>query len=397
MDPIYIIFGVFLVLNLVVGLYYGRNVKTLREYAVGNQKFPGFVIAATIVATWVGGSGFIIILNNVYSQGLGWIITLPSSVMAISIVGLCALRMGEFQNHLSIAEAMGSVYGNRVRLVSAFLGIFRSVLAVAAQFKLGSDIIQEIFGFKPFLAVAAVAGIVIIYSSLGGIRSVMITDLFQLGIFCLIIPLLIFLFASKPEVNQGVLPALKSEIFSLKTFLNDPTKLKKCLFFCLFYLIPGFSPTTYQRCILNTPRKVKKSYQLASLIYFFIVVSIGVLSVLLFVDSKGLAPEKLLGHILRTMQIGWFKGLFLVWLIALIMSRSDSYLNSSGVIFANDILKPTTHGNNVTSARVFCVITGIISILAALFFRNALEHRFVRWFHLRNNDFSTFLSNDTGI
>ena len=373
MEPIYLIFGGFLALNLAVGLYYGRNVKTLREYAVGHQDFPILVVTATIVATWVGGSGFIIILNNVYSQGFGWLITLPSSVIAVFIVGLWSLRMGEFKNHLSIAGAMGSVYGNSIRLVSACLGIFRSILAVAAQFKLGSEIIQEIFGVKPFLAIALVAGIVIIYSSFGGIRSVMVTDLFQLGIFCLLIPLLIFLFASKPEVNQGILPALQSDIFSLKAFLNNPTRLKTCLFFCLFYLIPGFSPTTYQRCILNTPRKIKKAYQLAAIIYFFIVFSIGAFSVLLFVDSKGLEPEKLLTHILQAVKFGWFKGLFLVWLVTLIMSRSDSYLNASGVIFANDILKPMTRGSNVTSARVFCAITGIISTLAALFFTNALE------------------------
>ena len=58
---------IFLIINLVVGLYYGRKVKTVKEYALGGRNFNTATIAATIVATWIGGSSFGINLYGTYS------------------------------------------------------------------------------------------------------------------------------------------------------------------------------------------------------------------------------------------------------------------------------------------------------------------------------------------
>ena len=45
----------FLILILVVGLYHGRDVKTIEQYALGGRKFSTGTLVSTIVATWIGG------------------------------------------------------------------------------------------------------------------------------------------------------------------------------------------------------------------------------------------------------------------------------------------------------------------------------------------------------
>jgi Na+/proline symporter len=45
------IFGSFLATNLCVGLWYGRGVKTLREYALGDGKASTLLLVATLVAS----------------------------------------------------------------------------------------------------------------------------------------------------------------------------------------------------------------------------------------------------------------------------------------------------------------------------------------------------------
>jgi Na+/proline symporter len=65
---------VFLVANLVLGLRYGRSVKTLRDYALGGKNFSTSVLVATIVATWMSGSGLFINLDKTYKQGLYYVI-----------------------------------------------------------------------------------------------------------------------------------------------------------------------------------------------------------------------------------------------------------------------------------------------------------------------------------
>jgi Na+/proline symporter len=46
---------VFLAINLLIGIYSGLCIKKIREYAVGNRNFSTPTIAATIIATWIGG------------------------------------------------------------------------------------------------------------------------------------------------------------------------------------------------------------------------------------------------------------------------------------------------------------------------------------------------------
>ena len=78
-----IIFIAFLVTNLVVGLAYGREVKTISDYSLGGRNFSTGALVSTIVATCVTGSGFFIILTKTYSYGLYYFI--PTVFIIIQI------------------------------------------------------------------------------------------------------------------------------------------------------------------------------------------------------------------------------------------------------------------------------------------------------------------------
>ena len=52
------IFVGFLALDLVVGLRYGRGVKTIGDYALGGRNFSTNTLVIATVATYMSGSGF---------------------------------------------------------------------------------------------------------------------------------------------------------------------------------------------------------------------------------------------------------------------------------------------------------------------------------------------------
>ena len=58
----------FLLLNLGVGLYYGRRVKTIKDYALGGRDFSTGNLVSTIVASWIGGDYLFITLSEVYTM-----------------------------------------------------------------------------------------------------------------------------------------------------------------------------------------------------------------------------------------------------------------------------------------------------------------------------------------
>ena len=47
----------FLIINLAVGLYFGRGVRNISDYALGGRNFSTGALVATIVSTWVSGQG----------------------------------------------------------------------------------------------------------------------------------------------------------------------------------------------------------------------------------------------------------------------------------------------------------------------------------------------------
>lgn len=68
-----VIFIGFLVINLAVGLFYGRGVKNIKDYALGGRNFTTAALVSTIVATWASGSGFFITMSKTYSDGLYYV------------------------------------------------------------------------------------------------------------------------------------------------------------------------------------------------------------------------------------------------------------------------------------------------------------------------------------
>ena len=71
-----IVFG-FLFINLIIGLFYGRGVKNIKDYALGGRNFSTATLTATIIATWIGGDNFALYLSETYTHGLYFIFSVP--------------------------------------------------------------------------------------------------------------------------------------------------------------------------------------------------------------------------------------------------------------------------------------------------------------------------------
>ncbi|CAF2233421.1 unnamed protein product [Rotaria magnacalcarata] len=111
-----IIFVGFLVINLLAGLYSGKNIKTIKEYAIGNRNFSTATIVATIVATWMAGSNMAITVSETYNKGLYYVIPgLADGISFFIIAYFYAPRMAEFLGNLSVQKlweiCMGIVSG----------------------------------------------------------------------------------------------------------------------------------------------------------------------------------------------------------------------------------------------------------------------------------------------
>lgn len=373
----------FLAINLAAGLYFGKGIKNIKEYAVGNRNFSTATIAATLIATWLAADSFSWTAIEVYKQGLYFVIpAIGESLMFFIIAFFYAPRMGEFLGKLSVAEAISSIYGNRVRMITAIFGIFPAIGIVAMQFVVLAMLVSHFLSVSVLYATVISSVIVITYSTFGGIQAVTFTDMIKFFVFAIVVPMTAFLMWKSLSSNNELLYTLKqSPMFNFGVVLdyNNPRFMDMVTLF-LFFLIPGLNPAIFQRIVMakNTLQIYKTFYISGVFVFIFqsiIIVFIGVL--LLVANPDNLNENSIIVYILDNYLVSGVKGIFITGVIAMIMSTADSHLNAASVLIAYDCSESIgiklTNKQELLLVRITSGLIGIAALTLSLFLQNLLN------------------------
>ncbi len=367
------IFLAFLALNLVVGLYYGRGVKTIQDYALGGRNFSTGALVATLVATAASGSGFFIMLSKTYSDGFYYVIAGAGMAISFYITAIFFIpKMGEFLGKTTIAEAMGDLYGKHVRIIVAVAGTIGSMGIIAVQFKAFGNIFHYFLGFPEIFSILLAGSVVTIYSAFGGIRSVTFTDVLQFVTFGVAIPLVGLLIWHQLYETESfsVMAAFEHPKFDISAVFNiGNPKMWEMVPIFLYFAMPMLEPTFCQRIFIGrNVAQVKKAFILAAVIFFLVRLSIEWIPFLVFNVDPNIPPNHLLSYIIDHYTYTGLKGLIIISITALAMSTADSFINSSSVLFSNDICKPLNivTKNELIIPRIFAFALGVGSVVLAL-------------------------------
>lgn len=380
------IFIGFLMINLAVGLFYSRGIKNIREYAIGNRDFSTGAISATIAATWIGGGVLSQTITETYKNGLYFIIPALGDSLVLLVVGyFLAPRMAEFLGDLSIAESIDKLYGKTIKLITAFIAIMSCVGAIAAQFKVSAVILQLLFDVSSFYAVLAAAVIVVLYSSIGGIKAVTFTDIIQIFTFTVVIPIVSLIIWGTLDDSEHVLQKLANNAtFNYKQVLDiyNPRFFDSILLF-LFFIIPTLEPAIFQRInMAKDTNQVSKSFTIAAFICLLISLVIAWIGVLLWAKNPDLDPNNLLAHIINDYSYPGLKGVIAIGVMAIIMSTADSYINSAAVLITNDVFSFKSiddKGSRLILPRIISIIVAILSFFLAFNTKSLLDLTFLIW------------------
>ncbi|MFM2428618.1 MAG: hypothetical protein RL012_502 [Bacteroidota bacterium] len=371
------IFAVFLIITLVVGLRYGRSVKTLKDYALGGKNFSTFTLTATIVATWMGGDAIFYIVTNVYKGGLYFIIPILGWVACIVLTGQLAARMGEFLNNISVAEAMRDLYGKSAHIITAVFGILSCIGCIAIQLKVTAMVITLMWGFTGLWVMVLAGVIVITYSALGGIKSVTYTDVFQFLTFGTFIPIIaLVIWNNLKSPNMVIYTLTHTSVFSFTEVMGWNTKFMGAIALLAFFVTPSMDPAIFQRIAMGrNVRQTKQAFSYAAVPFLLILLFMIWISVLLLSSDHSLPPDDLVSYIVHQYAHPGLRGLFGTGIVAMAMSTSDSYINASAVLLSNDIAKPLNIATQhpIRTARLFAVVGGGLALMIAINTEDLLE------------------------
>lgn len=377
----------FLIITLVIGVITGRGIKDISEYAVGNRDFTTFTISATIIATWISGGIFSMAVAETYTNGLYFMIPLLGDGLVFLIIGfLLAPRMGNFLGKLSVAETMGDLYGTNAKLITAIVGIFGCAGEIAIQFKVSSVLLQMLFGFSNVYAIGISAFIVIFYSAFGGIRSVTFTDLIQFFTFGTIVPVVTLIIWGTFDNPSTIFQTLSNNpIFDYYEVFNYKNpKFFGTITLMLFFALPHMYPVLFQRISMaKDTDQVSKSFIIAAAICVMVELVICIVGILLYSKDPNLDSNTLFAYILDNYSYVGFKGMVVAGIMAMVMSTTDSYINSAAVMFSHDLCTPLrilkTANSELLVSRIFSIVIGIIAFTLALKSSTILELGMMVW------------------
>ena len=209
----------YLIVVLVVGIFAGRNVKSMKDFSVSSKIFPTSILVSTIFATWMGGDDLIGVSERIYSVGLVFFVIALSQISSLLfhayVIAPKVIR--GFSDKISIGEIMRDLYGKPGQLICGISNVLFSLGYIAVQVKAIGCICHLFFGVSDFCGAIIGSLIVVTYSTFGGIRSVVFTDVLQFGILIIGIPLMANVALEKIGGLDHLmysLPAQHTELFS---------------------------------------------------------------------------------------------------------------------------------------------------------------------------------------
>ena len=181
---------IYMIVNMVVGLkvsHIEKGQKTgsfLQNYFIGGRSMGGLVLAMTLVATYTSASSFLGGPGLAADWGLtqSWVaaIQIGTAFLTLGVLGKKMAIISRRINAVSITDYFKARYNSPavVILCGLCLVVF-FITQMVAQFIGGATLVETVTGLPYWAGLALFGVIVILYTSIGGFKAVVMTDTLQ--------------------------------------------------------------------------------------------------------------------------------------------------------------------------------------------------------------------------
>ena len=165
-----------------LGLYFSRRQKSMQEYFTGGGNMNPILIGVSLFATLLSTISYLSVPGEAAGKGPVNLIAMLGLPVVFCVVGFVMLPIYMKTRVTSAYELLEDNLGVRLRLLGATMFLALRLVWMTLLVYLASEAMTVMMGLDPkwIPVVAAVTGVVaVIYTSLGGLQAVVITDLLQ--------------------------------------------------------------------------------------------------------------------------------------------------------------------------------------------------------------------------
>ena len=366
--------AIYLVMMLFIGIWASKRTGSTANFIVAGRRLPIWIGSATIVATWFGGGTLMGAAGASYDRGLIGVIADPfGGALCLFLVGFFFVRMFRRLRLLTFIDFFQNRYGTTAATIAAIGSIASNIGWTGALLVAFGLVFQSLTGVPMEFGIIGGAAIVFVYTVVGGMWAVAVTDFVQIVVIAIGLILLLVVVLIDVGGWGAISPQLPED-----TFRMIPAEHSWMVWLNYFraWLIFGLADVTAQTLLqrafsARNEQVAQNSFYLAGIGHL----SLGMIPVMLgiiasvtmpgIVDKETVVPAMAIAH-LHPVAIAIFVGA----LLAAIMSSADSALLAAASVFSVNILplfkSELTDKLRLLATRIAIPVLGSIAVYVAL-------------------------------
>lgn len=361
---------------LALGFAGMSKIRTASDFSSSEEGCGTAVLFASLSASFIGGGYSAGNASAAFEEGLRTTAALCGFGISMILIGrFLAPGAVRFRGEHTVGGVIGRSFGKRARVVTGVFSFLCCACVVGAQVQGMGTVLHVLFGVPETAGILIGSGVVIIYSTCGGLQSVIAADVVQFALLALGMPLLLWRGLTLTGGFEGLLAAVPPERL-------DPLAGEGILPFLSLFLMMGMGealapPYTQRLLIAKTPKNAARAgiwSGLFSLPFFVLTGLIGLTALALQVtDEPSLAMPALVSAVL---PVG-LRGLVMAAMVSMMLSAADSFLNSAAISLIEDTVVPLypamKDARRLLWMRVVNAGTGAAAVAVALCMPNIFD------------------------
>jgi solute:Na+ symporter, SSS family len=337
---------VYLLINLGIGFWASKKIKNTEDFVLAGRQLSFTLATMVTFATWFGSETMMGAPGEFIKGGILGVIEEPlGAALCLVLVGLFFAKTFYRLNILTFCDFFKIRFGQKAEILSALLIVPSYFSWITAQFVAMGVLMQIILGITLLQGIVLGSILVMLYTLLGGMWSVSITDFIHniLLIIGLII-LAIIVFDNAGGISNVINKTQNNFFrpipieFSMKNWVN--------YFFAWITIGLGSIPQqdVFQRVMAAKNEKIASR---ASITAGFLYITIALLPLFIGLAASQIYPELLEGdqkmivlNLVLKFTSPIIQVLFFGALISAIMSTSSGAILAPASVIGENLIKP---------------------------------------------------------
>ncbi len=177
--PDWLVLAAYLASVVGLGVWFGRGQRNSQDFLLGGRSIPLWAALLSLVATEISAATFLGAPEKGYRRDITYLQFSIGTILARIFLAYFFISVFYRARVTTVYEFLRTRFGPWTNQVTAGLFLFGRLFADGSRLFIAAITVEVVTGWPIQLAIGVLAGVTVLYTTLGGIKAVVYTDVAQ--------------------------------------------------------------------------------------------------------------------------------------------------------------------------------------------------------------------------